>query len=161
MIIQALGLALRRDAGAGDALPERRPRSGTSASAAPRVQAHNWRLMALGSLVLVADPGGDPAVAADDRLATVPTSSRSTHGGGARAWDRRPRPTSRATRRSPSTSRASSTTCARCRSIPWSCARTGSRPTTSSRTEPRVTLNEYARDNDPSPRSAARPSRSR
>ena len=27
-----------------------------------RVQAHNWRLMALGSLVLSLDPGGDPAV---------------------------------------------------------------------------------------------------
>ena len=95
-----------------------------------RVQAHNWRLMALGSLVL-------SIILAAILLwlgrsgSTTPYIVEVDPRGGARAVGPPQRPTSRATRRSPSISRASSTTCARCRSIRSSCARTGSRPTTS------------------------------
>ena len=125
-----------------------------------RVQAHNWRLMALGSLVLsfvlvlILLWLGRSATA-------VPYVVEIDRQGGAARSDGRQRSTGRPTRRSPSTSPASSRACGRCRSIPSWCARAGSRPTTSSPAPPPSPSMPMPATMTRSPRSAARPFRSR
>ena len=105
--------------------------------------------MALGSPGAVADPGGHPAVA-------WPIGIRHALHRRGRSARRRARrraggrePTSRATPRSPSTWRASSTTCARCRIDPVVVRQNWLKAYDFVTDRAAVTLNEYARDNDP------------
>ena len=113
-----------------------------------RVQAKNWRLMAFGCLSLALLMAGGLVWRSAQSIVTPYVVEVAT-GGQVRAVAKRPRRTSRTTRRSPTTWRASSPTCARCRSIPSWCGRTGSKPTTTPRTQGAATLNDYARTNDP------------